>query len=130
MASIDLMSDKQDDALAAAAQLPLLDEEGLEVVGAEGFAADAVALGHGRGTRHELGILDLLDRMVVVVIVMFSRRRRRRHRLHEPSDGTRGRAVVVVKAAGPQHPKVVRIDVGIVVGGHVKLPVPVRRRGA
>ena len=59
MAPVDLVADEQDDAFASAPQLPLLDKEGLEIVGAEGLPPDAASVGHRRYAGDKLGVFDV-----------------------------------------------------------------------
>jgi hypothetical protein len=137
--------DQHDDALAAAAEDALLDEERVEVVGHKGLAADAVSVG-ARTPGAAAGVAGRRRRGVLVLVVIRERDGRRQHGARQAQDGARRRvvggcdvrgagAVGVPSIAGvaaaaaaiaqahamPQHAKVVWVDIVWVAG---------RRRGA
>jgi len=119
LTSVDFVPDEQDNAFASTAEDGFLNEEGLEVVGAEGFAADsaALSLAHAWSAREELGVVTdgLGGRRRVPGVVAH------KGGLGKPPDRT-GRAVCAVEAvvSGAEHAKVVGIDIFMI---HVILPV-------
>lgn len=116
MASVNLMADQQHDALAAASELLLFDEKGLEVVGTKGLAANATALLDSWSARDELDVLG---------VFYGSSLGPRENRLDKSADRTGGRVVVVprVAMAGSKHAKVVGVDEGVMMARTVELPL-------
>jgi len=116
MAAVDFVSHEQDHALAASSELPLFEKEGIEVIGAECFPANAAPLLGGWGAAHKLG--TLYPDLVAVGVDG-------RHRLNKTADGARGRALLLRRdlgmTPGPQHAKVFRVYVALALVGVLKV---------
>lgn len=109
MATVNLVSDQQNNALAASAELSFLHKKGLEVVWAERLFANPAAVRNRGRAGHEFGVVLYAP---VFVFAPDSHKR-----LNQPSDRARGWVVGVEVAPvpGTEHAEVVRVNVSFVV---------------
>jgi hypothetical protein len=115
--AVKLVADKQYNAFPAATKLFLFNEECFEVIRTESLTPDSPTFMNGRRAGHKFGFLNH-------VYLLWSSR----ERLHKAPDGTGRRPVVVHSvAARTQHAEVVRVDIGVMLGGRVELAIGGRR---